>query len=360
MSDPAIQQEELEASFRTHANYLRAFSHLFGFPATPLRDRADQVFEKIARDTAAAFPKPKGTGGTPDLTTVGECLNRAWGTELLLGVSRRIASEEELCRLANSWGAVQTYYVAYAATQALIVATGRERPTTHPRTQDQTIDLWVTRSGSVAPMSFAATSFESTRPHVGGFLNGPGRDIADISPWSSCSSDTCWDIAAKALRSTRDRAVTTKLDKERATKASARKKAWQAEEDQRVAAGKKPRKRPSFSRKANLTTPEKRKLEQAVRPHTVVDYLFRLRIKANYEEAHMFTSGPGDNNAISTQVARDFHRIAASVMLANEVRIGQLVGKDWLLETANEWVDKNSPQWSLGIKYRLDLLGDIL
>ncbi len=266
MTTPA--NDELQKSFRTHAHHLRAFTQLAGYDFWPKND--DATTEAVGSRVAGAFPAcvpPR----TADYETLAKCLNRGWGTELLLNLGAMTFDEDELVRLSNSWGSVQTYYVGYAATQALIVAEGRPRPTDHPRTQ----------------------------------------------------------------------------------------KAWEAEERARVAAGKRPRKTPQFPTMCKLTPAESETAEAKVRVYTMLDYLYRLRVKANYEEAGMFTEGP-DNEHVSRLVALDMVRIASAIMVAHEVRIAKLLGKATVVDLANDWVLKHSPPPDKGIAGRLAMLDRIL
>jgi hypothetical protein len=341
----------LEKSFLTHAQYLRAFSQLAGFSYWPNKDLA--VLEALAQRVAAAFPSPKSAPVT-DTNELAKCLNRAWGTELLLSLGSRF-EEDELVRLSNSWGSVQTYYVGYAATQALIIAEGRARPTDHPKTQGQVRTLWVDRQSAVEPFSFAAMPGCKSNPSL--YANGPGRPIdTSLSNWTSVGSSNCWDIAATALRSTRNDAVERKLQEARLKKARDRKRAWQTEEDERLAKGKNPRKAPGVS---NLSATERATVEASVRPYTMLDYLFRLRIKANYEEAAMFTDGP-TNEGASSVVALDMVRIASAIMVAHEVRIARLVGNTALTNLATNWIASNSVPPYLGIGRRMQILAAVL
>lgn len=346
--------DDLQQSFRTHANYLRAFARLAGFDYWPAQD--GKTLEQLAQRVATAFPKP-ASPPPADRDEMAKCLNRAWGTELLLNLGARF-EEDELVRLSNSWGSVQTYYVGYAATQALIVAEGRARPTTHPKTQDQVGTLWVTRQSSVAPFSFAAKAGSRISPTA--YANGPGRPIdMAVHPWKACDADNCWDIAATALRTTREDAVKKRYLDLRTKKARDVKKAWEDDEQTRLGQGKKARKRPTFPTASNLTVSEKDSAETKVRPYTMLDYLFRLRIKANYEEARMFTEGP-DSDSISSLVALDMVRIASATMIAHEVRIGRLLGKKAIIDIASQWVKTNSPPPRMGIGRRLPILNGVL
>ncbi len=346
--------DNLQQSFRTHANYLRAFARLAGFEYWPTHD--GKTLEQLAQTVTTAFPKP-ASPPSADLDEMARCLNRAWGTELILSLGARF-EEDELIRLSNSWGSVQTYYVGYAATQALIVAEGRARPTTHPKTQDQVGTLWVTRQSSVTPFSFAAKAGSSSSPTA--YANGPGRPIdTAVHPWKACDANNCWDIAATALRTTREDAVKKRYHDLRIKKARDIKKAWEDEEQVRLGRGKKARKRHPFPLTSKLTATEKNTAETKVRPFTMLDYLFRLRIKANYEEASMFTEGP-DSDSISRLVALDMVRIASATMITHEARISQLLGKKAIMDIATEWAKTNSPPRRMGIGKRLPILSGVL
>ena len=79
-------------TFRTHANYIRAFATLAGFDSTIGPKRA---LSRLAGQ-AAAFPVPNVTAGDP--RQVFDCLHRAWGpsasSSRLSGAPRRFAGFE--------------------------------------------------------------------------------------------------------------------------------------------------------------------------------------------------------------------------------------------------------------------------
>ncbi len=86
-----------------------------------------------------------------DEDQVRRSLANAWGTELLLALSSRYATDDEFVRLANNWAVIQAYYVVYHATQALAVAKGFPRPDSHPKTQNQYLSFWVPRPLDLTP-----------------------------------------------------------------------------------------------------------------------------------------------------------------------------------------------------------------
>lgn len=342
----AVPPETAEnKSFRTHANYLRAFATLTGFhnfagadaALAPLASRAWQVASQGVPPAAA------------DETTVLDCLRRAWGIELLLVVTEEYSQEEdEVSRLANSWSAVQCYYAAYGAAQALVVATGDPRPTSHGLTQRRFADLW-RGDNTGGPWAFMWGD--------GGYEGGPSRPIeASVHAWANCDADTAWDIAAQALRSTRNKTITEAERLARREKLQQRKEAWQAEEAQRTSQGKKPRRAPTWPVSTPLSASEKVSVASKTPPATLLDYLFRLRIKANYEDAKMFTDGPSQAHE-SWAVARDFRNITTANMLVHELRVRALLGGTTVVDAADEWAQRNYPRsLTKGLPERLALL----
>jgi hypothetical protein len=124
-------------------------------------------------------------------------------------LSREYAVEDELVRLANNWGAVQAYYHAF---QAYLLANGEARPTTHSKTQRVFADRWTGRDLQMPPWTLAAGE--------GRFHNGPpGREIdLSVHQWKFCDATNCWDIAAQAVRSTREDAIPDSIHAKRESK----------------------------------------------------------------------------------------------------------------------------------------------
>ena len=327
---------------------MRAFATLCTAPYertprfyTPL----DKGLERLASVAAVAptmTPPPKAQ---PDREQTRASLSNAWGTELLLAFGGEVARDDELVRLMNNWAVVQGYYVAYHAAQALIVALGQPRPQSHPKTQSQFADLWSSREVQLAPWSFAACA--------DGWTNAP-REIEDVNPWSGCDSRSCWDLAAKAMQTTRKEKLRESEHRARERKKKAARSAWEAEEAERLAKGRRPRKSQTFPL-PRLKASEKMAADRKLRAYTVLDYLFRLRLKVNYDDATMFVEGPEDEDS-SLRVHFDLVRLASSTLLVHELRIGAAIGKGQLLSWADEWLSKNSAGGSIGLGLRRDLL----
>jgi len=324
-------------SFRTHKNYLEAFSLLAGFKSYTSLDAEDAVFRKIASRARELAPQPDKKA--LDLKVVRGCLANAWSTELLMSLTSELAAEDEFVRITNNWSAVQAYYVAYHAIQALCVAKGMTRPDTHPKTLKQYNSFWLSKTVDFAPWTVSHTD----KGFVAALPDGISID-KDISPWTICDYQSSWSLVAKALKTTRDDAVRQATKKARDTKAAKRRREWQEQEDLRLKQGKKPRKQPAgLSTKPTLDADEKDAIDQGVRPHSIVDYLYRLRIRSNYEDSTMFLDGP-ETKGVSAHVRNNLRQLASSILLIHEKHIESLVGTDVMGDWVSDWISKNVPE----------------
>lgn len=331
--------ERAAKSFQTHANYLRAFSRLvpadvIGGGLEPLR---------------AQFKKTAQTGGTcVDAAAVLNSLRMAWRTELLLDFTSAAFDDDEFVRIANTWSVVQVYYVFYHATQALVQAKGQPRTPNHPQTQSIFKALWSDRSIDLPPWSLA---------HTGTTVRNFPKSVPLIAvhSWANCDDTTRWQLAALALRTTREEAVERAYASRRAALQKGRRKSWEQDESSRLSAGKKPRKRPAFTR-PNLSVAEKHSAEQTVRANTIMDYLYRLRIRTNYEDSAMFTDGPTEA-AESLQVRQCLRHLSASTLLVHELAIADIMGSEAVADEARAFLKTSTPPGSkTRLSRRLELL----
>ncbi|MBJ7353765.1 MAG: hypothetical protein JHC98_02985 [Thermoleophilaceae bacterium] len=283
-----------------------------------------------------------------DPDAVQRSLANAWGAELMLGFGSPLDLEDELVRLMNNWGVVQTYYSVYHAFQALLLAQRRARPQNHPSTQTQFAAQWTDRSLDLPPFSSAVGP--------NGFINdglAPRSVDLNIQSWTTCEPLTCWSLVGKALRTTREKKL---YESEQAFRHRARiqiKKAWNAKERERLSQSRKPRVQPSFPL-PRMTKAERLAHEQKFRQFTLIDYLYRLRIRANYQDALMFTDGPTSADE-SARVRANLIALTASTMLVHEIHIGALVGKQTFMRWIDDWVGRNDPQ-ELTLGLRRDIL----
>jgi hypothetical protein len=346
---------EHNRSFRTHAAYLKAFRTLAAAGGSYFNRRT--YLPKLADRALEGYEgNIRRAQGNVDIETVRNCLHRAWGTEALLCVTSALAPDADVLRMALAWGAVQMYYACYGSAQAVLVAEGLRRSEQHNATQKQVVGLWAERKFSIEPWSFAATSPGTRLACPAGFLNGPDRPLdLSIHTWAVQTPGKEWDLAAKALRSTRDEKVKAAISKARDAKKAARVKAWKQEEDDRLTLGRKPRKTPEIG-SPQLTPSEKSSTEKSVRAVTVLDYFYRLRIKANYIDDEVFSQGP-ENDRDAESFATSMQDLVAATLLVHELRLGKLLGPAWVLREANSWLSTHcTTDPSSGLTARRPLL----
>lgn len=325
--------------FQTHANYLRAFSRLvpadlMGGGLEPLRGQF-----KLTALTGGKCLDPEAALNS---------LRMAWRTELLLDFTSSAFDDEEFIRLANTWSVVQVYYVFYHATQALVQAKGHPRTPNHPQTQSTFKSLWSDRPLDLPPWSLS---------HTGAAVrNFPAHvPLIGVHAWSVCDNTTRWQLAALALRTTREEAVKKAISTRRAAIQKERKKAWDQDEAARLAAGKKPRKRPEFPA-PNMPSAEKQAVDKTVRASTVMDYMYRLRIRTNYEDSAMFTDGPAEDGE-SRGVRQCLRHLSAGTLLIHELAIADLLGSATVVAEARAFLKASTPPGSVSrLAKRLDLL----
>lgn len=320
-------------SFRTHSNYIQAFSLLVHNPLTsPQRN----LFSYLRAQIQAGVALPQPSTATIDLEQVRLSLNAAWGTDALLSMTSRIIDEEELLRLSNNWSTIQTYYIFYHCTQALHVAKGHPRPENHPCTQNLFYDYWAARQIRLPPWSLAYGT--------DGAKNAPPGIVPDVSVhvWAACEGNNIWNLSFKALMTTRRESLREKRHEQRELKKREQRRIWRRREDDRRSRGMRPRPEPTFCL-PRLTAIEKRQVDTRLRPFTMMDYLYRVRIKTNYEDSNMFSDGP-EYPGSSRLVRNALCTISRATLFLHELAIFNLVGRDTFLIWADDWIRRNLPQ----------------
>jgi hypothetical protein len=334
------------SAFSTHANYLRAFAQLSCLEFTSRSDAYSSIFDRVRN--SGILPNTQSSANV-NRHQVRASLENAWGTELLLTLGESIVHDEEVIRQSNNWNVVQAYYVVYHATQAVVVSKNQPRPTTHRKTQQFYHEIFLRSSICLPPWTLA---FGHDGP-----LNVAGNASIDdqIHAWTRCSETTCWSLACKALRTTREDALPERIQKRRENKRALKRREWQDEENRRISCGRRPRQMPRY-RLPRLTDAEKEDVYRRLRPFGLIDYLYRLRLRSNYEDATMFIDGPNDEGP-SEQIRRDLCLLAGSTSFLCELYISCLLGRATLVGWARHWLTRNTaPGLTVGLAERHALL----
>jgi hypothetical protein len=103
-----------------------------------------------------------------------------------------------------------------------------------------------------------------------------------------------------------------------------------------------PKREPRFPL-PHLTSEEKLTLDTTTRPYTLLDYLYRLRIRTNYVDSAMFTDGPEDpSESVSVRVAL-LNIVSTSLHVTERLLSTAPDGKHALGEWAERWCAANVP-----------------
>jgi hypothetical protein len=293
-----------EMVFHTFRGYLAAVCNW----TRALYPHADGPLAGVA-EAVNARPWRARTRAGRTLTARGaEILRNGWATEVLLN-SPRVLGGDDLVAFANLWAPVQAYYAVFEAFSALaMTATGSRPPKTHAA-----LLTWAATQVAhpASPFVVPWTARVGGPPGAWTFV---GFDVATldhrISNLTSPHAANAPSLLALALRTTRRDQIDEHRD------------GWR--KGLKTATGAPRKNLPTAVLIANAT---------AMRPTTLFDLLWRLRVRSNYKEGDSLLSG-----ALGPADAATFHAaladIVAATLLTTEIYLVHLVGKATLLGCA--------------------------
>jgi hypothetical protein len=304
-------------SFLTHYNYLAGIDLLLRADyGGGIAANHDTVLGGIAERTNA-FLDERHIRVRSDSARSIHILGMAWATEAALNIDMA----PEIAPVANNWAVVQAYYACYQAFQAFLVAGGQSEIDSHARASRQFTSLWVKRGCDLPPWSLGHAN--------DGRVNFPDRaTFPDAKSIDAPNEQTYWTHASRCLRKTRD--------------------GWL--EDTRKEALELRRK--THGDDARLPTAQLAEIKAKARPANILDYLYRLRHRSNYEDARMFVDGPRELEQ-SVRLNVRLRELVSATMLAHELRIIRSIGPAPFLKAAQAWSRRLGSQGPLGIQARL-------
>ncbi len=187
-----------------------------------------------------------------------------------------------------------------------------------------------------------------------GFKNADPSVSMEVHPWQSFGPDMSWAVAGKAIRTTRERLVDEKKKELRRAKYKQRRQRWKEKEDARRAKGRKPETEPRIP-KPQLSQEEKVKASELVGAVGVIDYLWRLRVGTNYQDAAVFTEGPSSEDE-SRGVYKALLRLTAGSLMVHELHVRQLIGKDEMRNIVDEWLTRVAKRGKTALALRREIL----
>jgi hypothetical protein len=234
------------------------------------------------------------------LEEIKKLLFNAWNTEIVLALPRWFS--KGFSKYANHWSPVQAYYSIYLALQAYYLSRGFALPRSHTRSLNM-IESQICKE-NVLPPFWNVSCHGRLRIEECSYLNLPAAiSVKQISPLATPRRNEFWHWYGMLLRTTRERQFRAKL-KESANQ-------------YRTKTGE-PRKR--------FTQEQKNDVLYKMRSTTVFDFLYRLRIRSNYEDADAFILG-----TMTEADADEFNEalciLNSSTLFILELHIASRIGK---------------------------------
>lgn len=204
-----------------------------------------------------------------DITDIGRALILGWTSRLQLSLTDW-ATQSGMLAYANAWAPVHTYYAVYGSVRALLASQGMA-PGDHTAALNAISTMAATRGVMPAPWNVACVDC----PHVDDpahFVGLPAgvTHINDVQTLGNADPALAWPRLLKALETTREGVLERRY------------KEWCRQ-----------------SGRKNTFKKEKAAIATRVAPTTVFDLLWRLRVRANYQDAASF---------VMVTVGQDWHK----------------------------------------------------
>lgn len=242
-----------------------------------------------------------------DVNSLREPLLRGWIT-LKAMETLPLENYPELAKTANFWLPVQAYYAAHGIGLATLIAMGSDTPKDHRAFLSQVANQIVTKL-LPHPFNMACGGDPSRISASDVRIENFNGNIADVKSISSLSNPLYAQgglLVAKSLLTTRRRSLEDLFERER---------------EKKVRPGR---------RRRNLTPDEKNRITEKRHPTTVFDFLYRIRVRSNYDDPEIFIYGQTDQDTAVNHY-KNLVKMCKSLMECLEKIIEQKVGPDVML-----------------------------
>lgn len=238
-----------------------------------------------------------------DKDRVLELLHNSWFTQILLAETSRYP---DLMPLSSPWSLVQAYYAIFSASRAYFLAQGRVVNARHADTLSALAgDLEIPNSRFPRPWNCVFSGDPESDVFV--LINSPaGTEISLVNPLCSPYTRDSWQHYGLFLKTTRKKQLLASLD------------AWKERE-----------------KRKRVLKPERQRILAGLRPTTIFDALYRVRIRSNYQDIDSFALGVPTFGFSSDEVSKFYSAIldfTDYTLLVFEILIAKALRKDWLID----------------------------
>jgi hypothetical protein len=243
--------------------------------------------------------------GKQRLAEVDKALRQSWG--VLRRAYRELEEEDEFDEEANAWLPVQVYYATFHGARAFGFASNQQVSNNHQGVLNM-MGRTVERGLLPYPWSVACSGCPQTKSATfDGFDH-----IEDVHVLSRPDPATSESRLAMFLRTTREKELDRRFGEERTKK---------------VAPGRTRR---------NLSRADKDRIAGRLAPTTLFDIFWRLRKKANYDDADTFVLGAAGSHD-ARRLGHALVIVADATVAALEALIAMHIGPEPVAELASAY-----------------------
>jgi hypothetical protein len=328
-------------AFRTYASYARAWRIVATRDDAP-QPEADEVVDrdfKVAHLAGILREEiPSSAGIDFHKPSITDDVHRAWSTEWLMQetLARIRPFDAQMHSSAAPWVVVQAYYAVFSMTQALTRVLLGSRSFQHAEVRRQFHDAWRVDRLECPPWSSAIIAAPGDDLEAYRLECVPeGVDPRRTHAWTEWSRFDAWDVATMSLRTTLERELQARYAKRRS--------------ELRRADGTKGVR--------SLSRQKKESVRAKMHPVTLLDFLHRLRVRANYEDAVVYERGWESLGASDVrEFMVDLTRITSATLLASEMRLSSVSPPGLVPDLARKWLRFRDDPTGAPVAGRLDVM----
>lgn len=194
----------------------------------------------------------------------------AWSTEILLSMPLRLVGAESLARYANAWAPVQAYYAVHSALQAAAVSSGMQIET-HRRALNFISNFVSTTKWVPDVYCYSCRGLPVLENVQFPRIPPCGLNISNLR--RPQGSEEARSLVMTCLKTTRRESAIERRDD----------------------VLKSPPKPKAKTKRRNVSQAAWKSAEAGWAPTTLFDFLYRMRIRCNYQETESFIRGSWDD-----------------------------------------------------------------
>lgn len=316
-----VKLSEEEIKFDVYTKYLRGLAYVLSEKYKSYHD-IEKAINRVENKNLDNFERDT------DFNSISKYLNNAWNSERVLNLPKESGTDTFFIKFANHWSPVLAYYSIFLCFQSLLLAIGENVKLEHRPFLQKVSSLMRKKSGDVI-FIYPWNLFCEGCVYYGKPRFNYEVDIEEVMRLSVLGNPELADkdvLIAKILKTTRER---EEIYLERKWK----------KEGKFTTKGGKP--------KQNYGKKEKEEVSKNLASTSILNFLYRLRIRSNYEDADIFFVG-SKNDADIENYFNSIILITDYTMLLIETNLKNIIGENKFTKLVEKFY-KDSGNYKLGV-----------